>query len=731
MINIVISQDLKFSQGCEDKDMGMQILVSLKFSYADSSEDTGNFQVQASVADTQNSTKLEFELSPITEIQDFYNCWKDNYYKLVEGTDSEDFSTKGFKKENKNIPSSREECRKYSENLRNQLNKWLLPVKSKLEKIELIKPNSENYLVINTQNIQSENIAETLRKIPWREWDYFPDCYALEAALCLNESESNSPFVAKSAANEGIFRRVRITSIFGDVENIKEGVERDKEEIKKLEKRGAELIHLEQPQRQDLKQLWDEACDILFYSGHSTSQGNSTVGRFKINEDEDLSLEEIKNTFSEAIKKGLKIAIFNSCDGLGLACELAKLGLPYIIVWRESVPVEIAQKFIEYFLSSYSQGKSLFDSVKDARIKLKELTNEADSKKQIPGLNWLPIICVSTKDEPPLWEDLGGLTGKLPKSPYQGLLAFGEENAEYFFGREKFVSELVEAVNTKSLVPIIGASGSGKSSVVFAGLLPLLKEAGMQIVSFRPGNNAFDSLAITLQQQTPPALSRTLPLSRRGLGRLEELELEVNLEHDEKALCRLIEDSTNRTSQRFILIIDQFEELYTLTPEAQQQPFLNALLYTVKHAPNFCLVLTLRADFYGHAISHREFSDALQQGIYNSSPMNEEELRAVIEQPAAKMKVELESGLTDILVDELGQAGSLPLLEFTLSLLWEKHEKWYLTHQAYREIGGLKQALAKYADGILNPLSAVEKEKAERIFIQLISPGGRYGRYQA
>ncbi|MDY6896814.1 MAG: hypothetical protein SWZ49_01880 [Cyanobacteriota bacterium] len=192
MINIVISQGLKFSQGCEDEDMGMQILLNFKFCYAGSSEDAGKFRVQAIVTDTQNSTELEFELFPITEIRDSYNCWKDNYYKLVEGTDSEDFSTKGFKKENKNIPSSREECRKYSENLRNQLNEWLLPVKSKLEKIELIKPNSEIYFVINTQNIQSENIAETLHKIPWREWDYFPDCYALEAALCLNESESNS-----------------------------------------------------------------------------------------------------------------------------------------------------------------------------------------------------------------------------------------------------------------------------------------------------------------------------------------------------------------------------------------------------------------------------------------------------------------------------------------------------------------------------------------------------------
>ena len=106
------------------------------------------------------------------------------------------------------------------------------------------------------------------------------------------------------------------------------------------------------------------------------------------------------------------------------------------------------------------------------------------------------------------------------------------------------------------------------------------------------------------------------------------------------------------------------------------------------------------------------------------TPMKREALQAVIEQPATKLKVELEQGLAKKLIDDLGnQPGRLPLLEFTLSLLWEKPDRWYLTHNAYEEIGGLEKALAKYADGVLNSLSAVEKEKAERIFIQLIRPG--------
>ncbi|MEM1395369.1 MAG: WD40 repeat domain-containing protein [Cyanobacteria bacterium P01_H01_bin.150] len=123
-------------------------------------------------------------------------------------------------------------------------------------------------------------------------------------------------------------------------------------------------------------------------------------------------------------------------------------------------------------------------------------------------------------------------------------------------------------------------------------------------------------------------------------------------------------------------------------------------------------------------MSHPAFSKNLDNNSHNCSPMNSEELRAVIEQPAAKLKVEFEQGLTSKLIDDLGnQPGRLPLLEFTLSLLWKKHDKWYLTHKAYEESGGLEKALAKYANGVLSPLSAFEKEKAERIFIQLIRPG--------
>ena len=217
-----------------------------------------------------------------------------------------------------------------------------------------------------------------------------------------------------------------------------------------------------------------------------------------------MNLEEVRNTFREAIKKGLKIALFNSCDGLGLAQQLSDLNLPLIIVWREPVPDKIAQRFLEYFLSSYARGKSLYNSVRDARIKLVELTPNSDKDKKLPGINWLPIICHNSLDIPPNWEDLGGLSGKLIDSPYRGLSAFSESDKDFFFGRDNFIRDLIQAVNTKPLIPVIGTSGSGKSSVVFAGLVPQLRNIpGVEIVSFRPGQNPFDSLAVALSCYSP------------------------------------------------------------------------------------------------------------------------------------------------------------------------------------------------------------------------------------
>lgn len=182
-----------------------------------------------------------------------------------------------------------------------------------------------------------------------------------------------------------------------------------------------------------------------------------------------------------------------------------------------------------------------------ARGKLLELTGKSEGEKPLPGVSWLPIICKNTLELPPSWSDLGGLSSKLPECPYQGLSAFGEEDAPFFFGREKYVDELVEAVQSKSLVPVVGASGSGKSSVVFAGLVLSLRKVGnVEIISFRPGNNPFGNLAIALNNSLNNHCHSPAPLqgenSTDTQRRLDQMVLEMDLRHDETKLTQFIND---------------------------------------------------------------------------------------------------------------------------------------------------------------------------------------------
>ena len=228
---------------------------------------------------------------------------------------------------------------------------------------------------------------------------------------------------------------------------------------------------------------------------------------------------------------------------------------------------------------------------------------------------------------------------------------------------------------------VVGSSGSGKSSVVFAGLVPKLRQETQihwQIVSFRPGNNPFEALATAFEslEESPQSLEKKLRDNDSALCQIIESFLS-------SCLSQIIESALSVSPRhrvtaspplpcRLVLIADQFEELYTLTPECDHQPFLNILLNAVRFAPAFTLVLTLRADFYGTVLACRPLSDALQGAIQNLGPMNQEELRSAIEKPAARYEVELEPGLTDKLIDAVWERS-----------LWSRDGTWLATLQGH------------------------------------------------
>ncbi len=621
-----------------------------------------------------------------------------------------------------------------------------------------LSPSEDIQVIIETSD-------QLLRRLPWHRWDFFKDYPQSEMALSVPEYKR-----ATSQRSKVGKKQVRILAILGNSQGI--DLERESVFFKHLD--DAEITFLVNPSRQEFNdRLWDSSgWDILFFAGHSQTEGET--GRIYINENKtnnSLTIEQLEEALKQAIENGLTLAFFNSCDGLGLALSLEKLNIPTVIVMREPVPNRVAQEFFEYFLAAFAQQRlPLHLAVQQARRKLQGLENE------FPGASWLPVICKNPARETPTWLQLSGI----PPCPYRGLFAFREEDAHLFFGREKFTEDLVAAVTTKPLVAVVGSSGSGKSSVVFAGLIPALRQTKIQrqIISFRPGNNPFKALAAALvpllekgennlnsdndsvicPRQTSRILKgkvvrypmikavskallptirhsnlaqvsefarREFPNPKSNARCLVERELEISLQRDDKALYKIIESFVQQNpGTRLVLIADQFEELYTQTPEAQRQLFWDGLLTAIRLAGAFTVVLTLRADFYGHALSCRSFSDALQGAVHNLGPMSREELQSAIAQPAALMQVKLEEGLIHKLIDAAwGHSGRLPLLEFALTQLWSQHLWGWLTNQAYTEIGGVEEALANHAEAVYAQLSEADRMRAQRIFIQLVQPG--------
>ncbi len=272
---------------------------------------------------------------------------------------------------------------------------------------------------------------------------------------------------------------------------------------------------------------------------------------------------------------------------------------------------------------------------------------------------------------------------------------------------------------------VIGPSGSGKSSVVRAGLFPPLLEQGNWLIdSFRPGypnNNPFRNLASVLVPllETRMSENERLEAIKKQSEKLSKGEIDLS-----DAIARILQKNSHK---RLLLFVDQFEELYSLCRDTQeQQRFVDALLATVQSAPRaVTLVLTLRADFYSYVLNYPAFGEALERhNPLSLRAMNREEMLSCIERPAEKMGVQLEEGLTQRILDEVKQEpGNLPLLEFALTQLWAKQSRGLLTHQAYSEIGGVAKALALHAEAVYANLSEEKQKQAQRLFVQLVRPG--------
>ena len=362
-------------------------MIKLVFFRINKGDSDSGFNVTVRVEELGSSDRSEFDgsLPQNPEISKLYEVWKSHYSRV----DKNSRGKGGGKPFNPKTVVS--DCREASQKLIKEINNWLgdsgnSQIQRLREKLSRALGSEKNEVRVF---IQTEN--EMLQKLPWHEWDFFSQIYTrAETVLSPLEVQPENPPPARGKS------KVRILAILGNSEGIE--VSEDQELLDNLP--DADVNFLVEPKQEKLSaSLWGQDWDILFFAGHSDSDNNS--GNISINPNDTISLEELKNGLRKAIQSGLQLAIFNSCDGLQLAKDLADLRIPQTIVMREEVPDTIAQAFLKYFLSAFSSGKSVYLAVREARERLHDDGLDAD----FPGAAWLPVIYQNPGWNPPTWQE--------------------------------------------------------------------------------------------------------------------------------------------------------------------------------------------------------------------------------------------------------------------------------------------------------------------------------------
>lgn len=298
------------------------------------------------------------------------------------------------------------------------------------------------------------------------------------------------------------------------------------------------------------------------------------------------------------------------------------------------------------------------------------------------------------------------------RNPFKGLAPFAESDNADFFGRRSEIQRLVEMVNRNPLSAVVGPSGSGKSSLVLAGLLPSLAQLrdGVWVTTRTvPGRHPFDQLATALAALSSSSISEVL----------SDLVAE-----DRKGLLRVAKRISQELDSSLLLVVDQFEELFTLVASRQTVEQFVALLVNAVTDPGgrLRIVLTVRADFFHEALSLPGLGPIISVGQMALAPLGPEATREAIVEPAIQAGLELEPGLVErILTDVADQAGSLPLLQFTLERLAAATTDGLITHQNYEALGGVRGAIAERAEYAYRQLAEPQREIARHIFGRLFS----------
>ena len=329
-------------------------------------------------------------LPPAPELPELYRSWQ----VLYKAINYSNYQSRAIEVEEAGITHfSKDEYSNICQKLDKSLNHWLGNLGfTNIEQQLRTQLNAQDSIRII---IQSED--RDVWQLPWHRWRLVREDYP-QAEVALSVTEYPPPPLKLASKQD----KTKILVILGNSTGIR--VQEDEKLLKKLP--NVELLLLNEPQRQELNdRLWEQGWDILFFAGHSQSEDEGKTGRIYINQNpanNSLTMGELEEALKRSVAKGLQLAIFNSCDGLGLVRELsaAAVPLPVAIVMREPVADLVAQWFLKYFLRAFASGEDLQVAVRQAREQLRGWEGE------FPAASWLPVICQHPAVEPPSWHQL-------------------------------------------------------------------------------------------------------------------------------------------------------------------------------------------------------------------------------------------------------------------------------------------------------------------------------------
>jgi WD40 repeat protein/energy-coupling factor transporter ATP-binding protein EcfA2 len=354
----------------------------------------------------------------------------------------------------------------------------------------------------------------------------------------------------------------------------------------------------------------------------------------------------------------------------------------------------------------------------------------------LSGLTWVDFR--SALDDPPAFRRLvAGIRGTAPgrdddtrlhlpdiECPYRGLEVFEDEHKKFFVGREAMTQHVIEALRHNRFIAILGSSGSGKSSLVRAGIIPKLKLGELTqsehwaYITLKPGAHPLSELALGLVGATTT------------LDSLERVRVLLSsLESDERSLHLYTHLSLSGKPKNTLLFlfIDQFEEIMTLCKEdkEREQFLLNLRYASTISGGRIVTLITMRADFMGRAAAQRNLAEMLSGHQFVVTNMTDTDLQRAIEEPAMLVGLKFEKGLVERILKEVGhEPGALPLLEDALMQLYEnRNAENVATLQAYQQLGGVHGALAKRADKVYEEFSPEEQKIVRRVLLALVQPG--------